>query len=30
VNPIAKDLKIDASILVEELMDRQVEKSTSI
>lgn len=30
VSPIAKDLRIDTSITVEQLMDRQVEKSTSI
>lgn len=30
VQPIQKDLRIDTSIQVEQLMDRQVEKSTSI
>jgi hypothetical protein len=30
VSPVAKDLRIDTSITVDELMDRQVEKSTSI
>ena len=30
VSPVAKDLRIDTSITVEQLMDRQVEKSTSI
>ena len=30
VSPIAKDLRIDTSITVDQLMDRQVEKSTSI
>jgi len=30
VSPVAKDLRIDTSITVDQLMDRQVEKSTSI
>jgi len=30
VSPVQKDLRIDTSITVEQLMDRQVEKSTSI
>lgn len=30
VSPVQKDLRIDTSIQVEQLMDRQVEKSTSI
>ena len=30
VRPVQKDLRIDTSITVEQLMDRQVEKSTSI
>ena len=30
IRPIQRDLKIDTSILVEQLMDKQVEKSTSI
>lgn len=30
VTPVQKDLRIDTSITVEQLMDRQVEKSTSI
>lgn len=30
VQPIQKDLRIDTSIQIDELMDRQVEKSTSI
>lgn len=30
VSPVSKDLRIDTSITVDELMDRQVEKSTSI
>jgi len=30
VSPVSKDLRIDTSITVDQLMDRQVEKSTSI
>jgi len=30
VSPVSKDLRIDTSITVEQLMDKQVEKSTSI
>ena len=30
VSPVSKDLRIDTSITVEQLMDRQVEQSTSI
>lgn len=30
ITPVQKDLRIDTSITVEQLMDRQVEKSTSI
>ena len=30
VSPVSKDLRIDTSITIEQLLDRQVEKSTSI